>query len=77
MLTSDMLEGRYNVHMRASGAEGLSQDTRVELQGLDIGRVTAVSPQLDTATNTLTFFATLSIRERFPDGTRLRLPVGG
>jgi len=76
VLTSDLLEGRYNIHMRASEAEGLNQDTQVELQGLDIGRVTAVSPQLDTATNTLTFFATLSIRERFPDGTRLRLPVG-
>jgi ABC-type transporter Mla subunit MlaD len=76
VLTSDMLEGRYDVHMRAAGAEGLNQDTRVELQCLYIGRVTAVSPHLDTTTNTLTFFATLSIRERFPDGTRLRLPVG-
>ncbi len=72
VLTSDLLEGRYELHMRAAEAEGLTQDTRVELQGLAIGRVTQVNPHLDTATNALSFIATLSIRERFPDGTRLR-----
>jgi ABC-type transporter Mla subunit MlaD len=76
VLTSDLLEGRYELHMRAAEAEGLTQDTRVELQGLAIGRVTQVNPHLDTATNALSFIATLSIRERFPDGTRLRLPAG-
>jgi ABC-type transporter Mla subunit MlaD len=76
VLTSGLLEGRYQLHMRAAEAEGLTQDTRVELQGLEIGRVAAVNPHLDSASNRLDFIATLSIRERFPDGTRLRLPVG-
>jgi ABC-type transporter Mla subunit MlaD len=76
VLTSGLLEGRYELHMRAAEAEGLTQDTHVELQGLEIGRVGSVAPQLDTATNMLHFVATLSIRERFPDGTHLRLPRG-
>lgn len=76
VLTSGLLEGRYDLHMRAEEAEGLNQDTRVELQGLQIGRVTAVNPHLDSTSNRLDFIATLSIRERFPDGTRLRLPAG-
>ncbi len=76
VLTSGLLEGRYVLHMRAAEAEGLTQDTRVVLQGLEIGRVAAVNPHLDSASNQLSFIATLSIRERFPDGTRLRLPAG-
>jgi ABC-type transporter Mla subunit MlaD len=76
VLSSGLLEGRYQLHMLAAEAEGLTQDTRVELQGLEIGRVTAVNPHLDSATNRLDFVATLSIRERFPDGTRLQLPIG-
>jgi ABC-type transporter Mla subunit MlaD len=76
VLTSGILEGRYEIHVRTTEAEGLTQDTRVVLQGLAIGRVKQVSPRLDERTNTLSFVATLSVRERFPDGTRLRLPAG-
>lgn len=76
VLTSGLLEGRYALYMRAGTAQGLSRDTRVMLQGLQIGRVTQVNPRLDQATNTLHFVAELSIRERFPDGTRLLLPAG-
>jgi ABC-type transporter Mla subunit MlaD len=75
-LTSGLLEGRYEIHLRVEEAEGLTQDTRVVLQGLQIGRVTQVTPHLDSATNALDFVATLSIREKFPDGTRLTLPAG-
>lgn len=75
VLTSGLLEGRYVIYMRAGEAEGLTRDTRVVLQGLEIGRVTEVNPKLDSATSTLGFVATLSIRERFPDGTRLGLPA--
>jgi ABC-type transporter Mla subunit MlaD len=76
VLTSGVLEGRYDIHMRVAQAEGLTQDTRVLLQGLAIGRVRRVTPHLDSATNTLEFIATLSIRERFADGERLSLPRG-
>ncbi len=76
IITSGIREGRYDLYMRAETAQGLSQDTRVLLQGLDIGRVRAVSPVLDTATRDLSFLATLAIQERFPNGAELRLPVG-
>ena len=74
ILTSGVLEGRYEVYMQSAEAEGLTQDTRVVLQGLAIGRVRAVTPHLDTTTNQLQFVATLTVRERFPNGTRLVLP---
>jgi ABC-type transporter Mla subunit MlaD len=76
ILTSGALEGRYDLYVRIDDAEGLTQDTRVLLQGLQIGRVRAVVPRQDPETNTLEFLATLSIRERFPDGSSLTLPVG-
>lgn len=76
VLTSGALEGRYDLYMRTDQAEGLTQDTRVVLQGLSIGRVSQINPHLDPQTNTLSFVATLSVRERFPDGTRLQLPEG-
>lgn len=76
VLTSGLLEGRYDLHMRVDEAEGLTQDTRVVLQGLQIGRVTQVTPHLDSATSVLDFVATLSIREKFSDGTSLTLPAG-
>ena len=76
VLTSGVLERRYDVLMLADQAEGLTRDTRVMLQGLEVGRVRAVSPHLDSTTSALTFVATLSIRERFPDGTMLTLPRG-
>lgn len=74
VLTSGALEGRYRVHMRTELAAGLNRDTRVLLQGLPIGRVSAVTPLRDPATGRLGFVATLSIRERFADGSRLVLP---
>jgi ABC-type transporter Mla subunit MlaD len=76
VLTSGLLERRYDLHMETDDADGLSQDTRVILQGLSIGRVTAIVPRLDPETNVLHFVVTLSIREQFPDGSVLTLPKG-
>ncbi len=76
VITSGVLEGRYQLYMQMEQAEGISQDTRVVLQGLEIGRVTSVNPQVDSAAGTLGFLATLTVRERFPDGSRLLLPAG-
>lgn len=76
VLTSGLLERRYALYMRLDNAEGLSQDTRVILQGLPIGRVQQVNPQLDPTTNSLEFVARLSMLEEFPDGSLLRLPLG-
>jgi len=76
VLTSGLGEGRYDVYMRSSTAEDLNQDTRVIIQGLEIGIVTQVNPVVDSSTRELNFVAKLTIRDRFPDGSVLRLPVG-
>lgn len=76
VLTSGVGEGRYDVYMRSATAEDLNQDTRVIIQGLEIGVVTQVNPVVDSATRELNFVAKLTIRDRFPDGSVLRLPVG-
>lgn len=76
VLTSGLMEQRYELFLRVENAEGLSRDTRVILQGLAIGRVRQVSPRLDPARNSLEFVAELSMLEKFPDGSLLRLPRG-
>lgn len=72
--TSGWGERRYDLYLRAASAEGLTTDSRVVLQGLEVGRVTRVSPLVDSITHTISFVARLSIIERFPGGADLRLP---
>ena len=74
--TSGWLERRYDIYMRVASAEGLTVDTKVFVQGLEIGRVTRIVPKVDTSTRTISFVARLSLAERFADGSRLQLPVG-
>lgn len=74
--TSGFLERRYELYLRTATAEGVSQDTRIYLQGLPVGRVTRVLPALDSATGRLGFVVTLSMDHEFPDGSPLRLPRG-
>ncbi len=76
VLTSGLGEGRYDVYMQSTTAENLNQDTRVVIQGLEIGSVTQVNPVVNSSTRELNFVAQLTIRDRFPDGSVLRLPVG-
>jgi ABC-type transporter Mla subunit MlaD len=74
--TSGWGEQRYDLYLRVASAEGLTADSRVILQGLQVGRVRSVSPRVDSASRQVAFLARLSIRERFPDGSELRLPAG-
>lgn len=77
VLTSEITQRRITIYTRMDSGEGITQDTRVLLQGLPIGRVTRVTPHVDDpASLAISFVARLSIREAFPDGTRLSLPVG-
>jgi ABC-type transporter Mla subunit MlaD len=76
VLTSGWGEGRYDIYMRSTTAEHLNQDTRVIIQGLEIGVVTQVNPVVDPSTGELSFVAQLTIRDRFPDGSVLHIPVG-
>lgn len=74
--TSGWGEGRYDLFLRIGSAEGISVDTRVIVQGLEVGRVRSISPRVDSMTRTITFVARLSVAERFADGSSLKLPVG-
>ena len=74
IVTSNALDDRQDFYMRAATADGLTQDTRVSLRGLQIGRVTQVNPRVDDAG--VSFVARLSLRRTYPDGTPLQLPVG-
>ena len=74
--TSGWGERRYDLFLRIGSAEGISVDTRVIVQGLEVGRVRSISPRVDSMTRTITFVARLSVAERFADGSSLKLPVG-
>ena len=76
LATSGFGERRYDLYLRTTSAEGVSVDTRVILQGLQVGRITRIAPRVDSASRRVTFIARLSVLERFADGSALRLPVG-
>jgi ABC-type transporter Mla subunit MlaD len=74
--TSGWGEHRYDIYLRVASAEGITSDTRAVLKGLEVGRVTRITPRVDPATGAISFLARLSVAETFQDGSRLRLPVG-
>lgn len=74
--TSGWGERRYDLFLRVTSADGLSQDTKVSVQGLAVGRISSVSPRVDSVTRRISFIAQLSVKERFSDGSILRLPIG-
>ena len=74
--TSGWGERRYDLYLRVTSAEGLTGDSRVILQGLEVGRVRTISPRVDSLSRQMVFIARLAMRERFSDGSEMRLPVG-
>ncbi len=76
VITSGLLHRRYDVYMRTASAQDLTQDTRVLLQGLAVGRVRQVNPLQDSAGGSLTFVARLSIDAEFPNGSPVTIPRG-
>ncbi|MGH7645079.1 MAG: MlaD family protein [Gemmatimonadales bacterium] len=69
-------ERRYDLFMHTASAEGISTDTRVFVQGLEVGRVKGVAPRVDSVTGRIAFVARLSLKQAFADGSSLRLPAG-
>lgn len=67
---------RFPIYMKTEIAQALNRDTRVFLQGLEVGRLRQINPVADTITSALSFVVLLEINETFPDGTPLTLPVG-
>lgn len=76
IVTSGLGDVRYNLYVRTESAQDLTRDTRVFLQGLEIGRIQQLNPVRNGHAGTLSFVGRLSINEKFPDGTALKLPRG-
>ena len=76
IVTSGFGDVRYDLYVRTESAQDLTRDTRVLLQGLEIGRVQQLNPVRSGTAGTLSFVGRLAINERFPDGTQVVLPVG-
>ena len=74
--TSGWGQHRYDIYVRVASAEGITTDTRVRVKGLEVGRVTRITPRVDATTGAIAFLARLSVAESFQDGSRLQLPVG-
>ena len=75
--TSGWGTDRYDIFVRTSSAQDLTIDTKIFLQGLEVGRITAINPRPTTGrAGQLEFILRLSLLDRFPDGTPLRLPRG-
>jgi ABC-type transporter Mla subunit MlaD len=55
-------------------AEGLNNDTKVFLQGLEIGRVASISPQ--AAGGPVTFVMELELNQRYANDSLVRIPRG-
>ena len=73
-VTQGWNDRRFVLYMRSSSA--LQVDTKVMLQGLEIGEVASVSPLDDPSMGPISFIVSLRIRERYANGVPLRLPVG-
>jgi len=67
---------RYDVFVRTDNAQDIAVDTKCYLQGLEVGRVAGIAPQPFGEGGQLQFIVRLSLVDRFPDGTPLRLPRG-
>ncbi len=74
--TSGWGERRYDLYVRVTSADGISRGTAVVIEGLDVGQVTSILPRVDSTTRRISFVAKLSVKERFEDGSRIKLPFG-
>jgi len=67
---------RYDVFVRTTDAQDIAVDTKIYMQGLEVGRVSGIAPRPVGTAGRLEFIIRLSLVDRFPDGTPLRLPSG-
>ncbi len=67
---------RYDVFVRTGNAQDIAVDSKIYMQGLEVGRVAGIAPRPVGAAGQLEFIIRMSLLDRFPDGTPLRLPAG-
>ncbi|HET7043198.1 MAG TPA: MlaD family protein, partial [Gemmatimonadales bacterium] len=63
----------WHVYATSPSAEGLNSDTKVFLQGLEIGRVKSVSPR-SGGKGPVTFLVDLELNQRFANDSLIRIP---
>ena len=77
VITRGWTERRITIYMLSPTVQDLKQDTPVYLQGLAIGEVASISPQVDTVLHSRPqFLVALRLRERYANGVPIRLDVG-
>ena len=67
---------RYDVFVRTVNAQDVTVDSKVFMQGLEVGRVAGIAPRPVGEAGRLEFIIRMSLLDRVPDGTPLRLPRG-
>lgn len=77
IITRGWTERRVTIYMRSPSVQDLKADTPVLLQGLPIGEVRSISPQVDSARiGAPEFLVELKIRETYDNGKSIKLPLG-
>ena len=74
VITRGWNERRITVYMLSPSVLDLKQNTRVLLQGLQIGEVAGIAPKVDSVIGPPQFVVTLRLRERYSNGTPIVLP---
>ncbi|HVX88238.1 MAG TPA: MlaD family protein [Gemmatimonadales bacterium] len=65
----------WRINVTSASAEGLSKDTKVFLQGLEIGKVRSVSPMVGRS-RSFSFVIELQLDQRFANDSLIEIPVG-
>ncbi len=76
IFTKGWNRGRFDVYATTTSAEDLNVDTRVFLQGFEVGRVAAVAPVVERDSVSLRFVARLRLLTEYPGGGPVKLPRG-
>ncbi len=65
---------RWDVYVRADNVRDIAVDTKIYLQGLEVGRVTGITAQPGLKAGRLEFLVRTSLLAEFSDGKPLELP---
>ncbi|HWO90101.1 MAG TPA: MlaD family protein [Gemmatimonadales bacterium] len=76
VVTGRLWSDDYDLYVRTNNAQAITVDTRIYLQGVEVGRVAGINPVQDTTTGQVEFVIRASITRRFADGSEVRLPRG-
>jgi ABC-type transporter Mla subunit MlaD len=74
--TQGWAQRRMDLYMVTESAQDLTVDTKVYLQGLEVGRLQSLAPLVDPSMGRPRFLATLRLRRAYANGAPLILPAG-